>query len=441
MSIPQGNTGSSPQIKSFTRLDPLYRTPSLLVVVIAIAVIVSNAVAMFVLSHFDSLSHLQHHIVESLLLVALLFPALVLLVRRPAELHLARSRRAEEELAAERNKFRGMLDAMPSGASIINKFYQVEYVNMVLMRIFGAVDGRRCHEYFHGLPDVCPDCKLAEILGGESVHWESRCPGTGRIYEKFETPLPDSDGTIEKLTIVRDITARKEVENELRTSRQRLRSLSVHQQQVREEERTSISREIHDELGQVLATVQLGVSSLAEEYPDHWHLTKKVTGMEQMLCGAISTIRRISTQLRPAILDELGLAEAVEWQVTEFRTRTGIACSPDILLQETNFDREVATAVFRICQEALTNVMRHSGATRVSVSLEERNHRIVLIVTDNGCGIPPEPLRNSQSLGITGMRERAYAVGGRVRICRSLQQQGTIVLAHIPLALREKSYD
>jgi signal transduction histidine kinase len=98
----------------------------------------------------------------------------------------------------------------------------------------------------------------------------------------------------------------------------------------------------------------------------------------------------------------------------------------------TNFNREVATAVFRICQEALTNVIRHSGATRVAVSLEERNGRIVFIIADNGCGIPPEALRENRSLGITGMRERAYSVGGRVRLCRS-SRQSTIVIAHIPL--------
>lgn len=432
MPSPKENASPTSAMRSLKRIDRLYYSPVLIVAAVVLCAFGSEYFVMVVLSHFSLLNHPIHHFLDSLMLVALLFPALVILVFRPINLHVAQRRRAEEELAAERNKLREILDAMPAGVCIVSRSYQIEYANTSLQKDFGPVEGRTCHDYFQGSPHSCPDCRIDEVLAGRSSSRECRAEKTGKIYEVFETPLRNADGTVSKLDIAHDITARKAAEDELRASRERLRSLSVHLQRAREEERTAISREIHDELGQVLATVQLGVSSLAEEYLDHHHLTGKIAGMETLLTGAIRTVQKISTRLRPAILDELGLAEAIDWQAAEFRTRTGIACAPEILLLETNFSRDVATAVFRIFQEALTNVMRHAGATAVEVALEERNGRIVLIVADNGRGTAPEQMRDGSSLGITGMRERAYALGGRVRICRSLQG-GTAVIAHIPL--------
>ncbi|WP_306533773.1 ATP-binding protein [Geobacter sp.] len=417
---------------SSNHLERLYCSPVLLIAAVAVSVFVSEVVVMVVLSHFGLLDHPIHHILDSLMLVALLFPALILLVFRPVNLHLAQRRRAEKELAAERNKLTHILNAIPAGVCIVSQNRKIEYANSALTEEFGPVAGRTCFEYFHGRPDACPDCQLDEVCAGKSYTWEWLSEKTGKTYEIFDTPLHNTDGITARLSLVRNITARKQAADELRASRERLRSLSGHLQRAREEERTAVSREIHDELGQVLATVQLGVSSLAEEYRDHQHLVKKITDMELLIAGAISTVQRISTQLRPSILDELGLAEAIEWQAREFEKRTGIGCSHDILLLETNFSRDLATAVFRIFQEALTNVIRHSGATRVRVSLEERNDRLVLIVTDNGRGITAEQVRDNGSLGITGMRERAFALGGRVRICRSLQA-GTVVIVHIPI--------
>ncbi len=404
-----------------------------LIAAVAISVFASEVVVMVAVQHLDLRAHPHHHILVALLLLALLFPALILLVFRPLTLQLARRRRAEEELAAERNKLKQILDAIPAGVCIINQNHGFEYVNSTLTKEFGPVRGRFCYEYFHGQPGVCPDCKLEDILEGLSTSREWLSVDTGKTFELLDTPLRNSDGSTVRLVLVRDITARKQAADELRASRKRLRSLSDHLQKAREEERTAISREIHDELGQVLATVQLGVSSLADEYRDHRRLVEKTAGMAELLRNAIKTVQKISSQLRPSILDELGLADAIEWQASEFAKLTSIRCDSNILLSETNIDKDLATAVFRICQEALTNVMRHSGATSVMVSLEERNGRLVLMVADNGRGITAAKVRDNGSLGITGMRERAYALGGRVRICR-FQQWGTVVIAHIPVA-------
>lgn len=415
---------------SVQSLNRLYHCPALLLITVAASIFLAEAAVMKALSFFTWLSNPILFLADSLLLTALLLPPLIILVFRPIDLHLAQRRRVEEELAAERNKLKDILDTMPAGVCIINSSLKLEYANSSLLREFGPAGDRSCQDYFPGWPVSLAECCREAASLDRSCIKEWRCE-SGTVYEIFETPLKNADGTFSTLHMVHDITQRKSAENELRASRERLRSLSNHLQQGREEERKAISREIHDELGQVLATVQLGVSSLAEEYRDHRHLAARIAGMEKLLGSAIRTIQRIATRLRPSILDDLGLAEAIRWHTAEFRARTGIACTVDILLTST-IPCEVATEVFRIFQEALTNVMRHAAASRVDASLEERKGRLVLIIADDGRGITPDQLRDGGSLGITGMRERAYALGGRFRICRT-QQRATVVIARLPL--------
>jgi len=208
--------------------------------------------------------------------------------------------------------------------------------------------------------------------------------------------------------------------------------LSARLQQARDEERSAIGREFHDELGQVLAAVQMGVTALAEEYRDHAHLTRKIDELERLLAGAIHTVQRISAQLWPGILNVLGLGEAVEWQVREFQNRSGIPCHCIVQVDETRIDRDTALAVYRIFQECLTNIYRHADASNVTIVLREKADHLVLIARDDGTGITPEQIRDIRSMGILGMRERATVLGGRVRLFRS-RPRGTIVAARLPL--------
>lgn len=423
--------GFSSSPKPNSHFDRLYNSPALLLAVIVLITFVTETLVMCTLGHFGLLDTPLHHFSDSLLLVIILFPVLLLLVFRPVKLHLAQRQQFEDALTAERNKLRSILDTMPAGVCIVNQDYRIAYANSALEQEFGPVQGRACFAYFHGRVKICPDCRLRQIPAGQSATWEWYAESTGRTYEIFDTPLRNVDGSIARLSLVRNITARKQADIELRTSREQLRSLSDHLQRTREEERAAVSREIHDELGQVLAAVQLGVSSLPEDYLDHQLLIARIAGVEQLVAGAITTVQKLSARLRPAMLDQLGLVEAIESQVAEFKQRSGIDCSHDLLLQGTEVGGEVATALFRICQEALTNVLRHSGATRVTVTLEEKNQRIVLMVRDNGCGVTPEQVFGSCSLGLIGMRERAFMLGGRVKIRRG-RQGGTLVLAHMP---------
>ena len=230
---------------------------------------------------------------------------------------------------------------------------------------------------------------------------------------------------------------RRRAEAQLRESHERLRLLSVYLQSVREEERTRISREVHDELGQALTSCKLDVSWIASRLPrDLSPVLERAKALSAHIDSTIRMVRRISTELRPGVLDHLGLGAALEWQANEFQNRTGIRCDVRTNLRETMLDQDLSTTFFRIFQETLTNVIRHAGATQVAVTLKQLAGEIILLVTDNGRGITSVEISNSSSMGLLGMRERAALLGGRFEISRLPRGQGTRVTVSIPLPRR-----
>lgn len=237
--------------------------------------------------------------------------------------------------------------------------------------------------------------------------------------------------------LTQEIEGRNRLEATLFDSEAKLRNLSAYLQHVREEERKAIAREIHDELGQLLAAIQLGVSLLPSEYSDHDNLIVKTDELGLLIVDGIKTVQRISAQLRPAMLDILGLSAALEWQSQEFRKQTDIDCDIDVLLLNDAVQPNVATALFRIFQESLTNIRRHSQATKVDASLYELGQSYCLRVYDNGRGITSEELSSMQSLGLIGIRERVFILGGRIRIIGA-PDRGTAVLVRVPVSPKEK---
>jgi signal transduction histidine kinase len=226
---------------------------------------------------------------------------------------------------------------------------------------------------------------------------------------------------------------RERAEEQLRESHKQLRALSVYLQHVREEERTRIAREVHDELGQALTSCKLDVSWLAHHLSrGQKELREKAKGLSAHIDSTIQTVRRISTDLRPGILDHLGLVAALEWQANEFQLRTGIRCEVSTRLNESQLDPELTTAFFRIFQETLTNVIRHAAATRVKVQLKEEASRIILEVRDNGRGIGRDEISDPRSMGLLGMRERAALLGGDFSIRRLSAGKGTRARVAIP---------
>jgi two-component system sensor histidine kinase UhpB len=239
--------------------------------------------------------------------------------------------------------------------------------------------------------------------------------------------------------ILVDITEQKRTEKELKSSRQQLRDLAAHMEMVREEERTWISREIHDELGQSLTGLKMELAWLDRKISDPTYpasarsLAEKIGGMKRTVELTIHSVRSIATQLRPGILDNLGLVAAIEWQASDFQKRTGIECEFLSLPVELVLDEKLSSAIFRIFQEVLTNVARHAKATHVTTSIREETGTLVLEVRDNGRGITDEEAHNAKSLGLLGMRERVDLFGGQFSI-RGVGGEGTTVIVRVPIA-------
>jgi signal transduction histidine kinase len=214
---------------------------------------------------------------------------------------------------------------------------------------------------------------------------------------------------------------------------EQLRNLATHVESVREQERTRIAREMHDELGQALTGIKFDVAWINARLSDAQSpLAGRLAAMSESLDNTIHAVRKISTRLRPDILDKLGLSAAIEWQLQEFRQRTGINYRFDSYPIDIRLKEQPSTALFRILQEALTNVARHSQASRVTVVLERLDHEVSLRIDDNGVGIDEENIFDGQSLGLLGMRERAASLGGNITIQRN-DEQGTTVTAHLPI--------
>jgi len=230
-----------------------------------------------------------------------------------------------------------------------------------------------------------------------------------------------------------DITERQRVEEELQISQEQLRNLSSYLQSAREQERTSIAREIHDDLGQTITALKMDLSWFGKRLPkDHEPLREKKKSMDKTLNEALESIERIITELRPGVLDDLGLIAAIEWQGGDFQDRTGIRCKFNIDPEEIVLDKERSTAIFRIFQETLINITRHANATRVNISLTEEEDKLVLKVKDDGKGIREEQISDFKSFGLMGIRERAYLFGGKVKI-KGVKGKGTTVTVSIPV--------
>jgi PAS domain S-box-containing protein len=248
------------------------------------------------------------------------------------------------------------------------------------------------------------------------------------------------------IAMATDVTERKQAEEQLRVSREQLRALSARLLSAREEERKSVAREIHDELGQALTGLIIELSWLEDKLaamPDADYalpLTEKVASMLRLADSTVESVRRIASELRPGLLDDFGLVAAIEWHAQEFEQRTEVSCQVSSELDETVLSPAQATALFRIAQEALTNVARHAAATAARVRLFREGEDVVLRVEDNGRGIGAENSSPTGSLGVVGMRERAALLGGSVQITGS-PGEGTVVEARVPFGVRPGEAD
>lgn len=230
-----------------------------------------------------------------------------------------------------------------------------------------------------------------------------------------------------------EIAEHERAEEQLRSSLDQLRALTARLQSVREEERTIISREIHDELGQACTAIKMDLALIGRRLTKRQtQLRAKVDSAVQLVDSTIATLRRIASELRPRTLDDLGLPAALESQAQEFESRTGIRCVVTLPQEPLTLDADTSTAIFRIFQESLTNVARHAQAMRVEARLRQERDRIIFQVVDNGRGFDPEEAKASKSLGLVGMQERALLLHGDLKI-EGVPGAGTTMTLTIPL--------
>src|SRR5712691_814931 len=230
-----------------------------------------------------------------------------------------------------------------------------------------------------------------------------------------------------------EIAERERAEEQFKASLDQLRALAARLQSVREEERTSIAREIHDELGQACTAIKMDLALIGRKTTKRQtHLRAKADSASRLIDDMIVTLRRIASELRPRTLDDLGLTAALESQAQEFEARTGIHCRVALPEEPLTLDDERSTAIFRIFQESLTNVARHAHATRVEARMEKEADQLIFQVHDNGKGFDPEEAKARMSLGLVGMQERALLLNGELKV-EGVPGAGTTLALRIPL--------
>jgi two-component system sensor histidine kinase UhpB len=279
------------------------------------------------------------------------------------------------------------------------------------------------------------DRMMVEMIDGKPVNHEFRVHRPdGEMRWVDVCGQRKADGSGESIRFVGtcvDITERKREEQEKQRAAQRFRALAARLQRIREEERTRAAREIHDELGQAMTAIKLDLARLIRDLPAGQQ--ESFLPILETADQAVDAVRRIARELRPGILDASGLGGAVEWAASEFAARTGIKCDVNLPSDEIQMHPDVTTALFRILQEALTNIARHSEAGEAQVTLADEDDRVVMEIQDDGKGISNEVIAAADSLGILGMRERALLLGGELFI-HGAAAEGTTLRIVLPKA-------
>jgi len=356
-------------------------------------------------------------------------------------------KKVEEALRESEERFRSLFESAPELIHILDKNGTILQINPAVALRSGYTEeemlGRSIYEFFAPASHKIFVRKFPVLMEQDKHRAEVEfvCKdGKIIVTDCSCTVVHDKRGEFAYTVIfLLDITERKRAEDELKHSHEQLRSLTEHLHLAREEERTLVAREIHDELGQALTALKIDVSWIKRNLPKKiYPLHEKIKSITELIDKTIKTTKEISVELRPTMLDDFGLEAALEWYADEFQNRTEITCEIHINLKRLTLDQNRSIVIFRIFQESLTNVARHANATMVKVNIKKDKDNLILRIEDNGKGIAKKQISDSKSFGLIGMRERLILLKGNLKIS-GLKNKGTTIEATVPLERRSVS--
>lgn len=355
-------------------------------------------------------------------------------------------RKAEEATILANMELSQIFNSAPDGMRVIDKAFNVLRANKTFLTLVGldekAVIGKKCYEVFWGHRCDTPQCPLKLVLEtGERVEFDSeksRQDGARIPCIVTATPFHRPDGKlIGIIEDFKDISERKRTELEIIESRQRLRELTSHLRGVREEERNRIQREIHDELGQALTALNMDLYWLRKRLPpDDHEVLDKTRAMSELVGNTVNSVRRICSELRPWLLNDFGLSAAIEWLANDFSKRTAIPCEIKSEPDDVILDEDLSIAIYRITQEALTNITRYAEAAHVRINLLKNPHLFEMSISDDGKGMDLQQQNKSHSFGLIGIQERVHDFDGEVHIDSG--DYGTTIHLAIPLLEKDE---
>ena len=349
---------------------------------------------------------------------------------------------ANLELKRSEEKFRKIVNALPQFVSYVDKELVYRFVNQAYLDNFDLTEheiiGKKLYEIIGAEAYEKAKPHLDKVLSGELVRYNEYFRYSEDYHAYMQgTLIPEfdlKDNVEGYYAVLSDITNLMHNQKLLEDSRNRLRVLSEHQQNMLEKERRYIAREIHDELGQNLTAVNMGLSMMKKQIPrSQRDLYAKIQELTHLTQSTLSKTKKLSSELRPQLIDDMGLVAALEWYLKDFEKRSGVHCIGSLPDENISFPKEVALNVFRIIQEGLTNVYKHANAKSVNINLKVENKYIFLNIVDDGVGISDENINKSNSLGIMGMEERVRLMSGECRVENT--GHGTAINIKIPFEL------
>lgn len=340
------------------------------------------------------------------------------------------------------------LERIPLAYLIIDKNFKIKFFNPEAEKMFGyknsEVKGKDPYDFLipESAKSLVEEKRKRWMLGDLNANGiNENITKDGRIIlvEWYNTPILDREGNLQEvISMGIDVTEKEKSKTELMKSEQKLRALASHLQNIREEERAAIARELHDELGQILTSIKMNLNLMKkqvlmeDESFNKKNFENEIASMGEMIEHSVKRLKKLISELRPEVLENIGLFSALEWLIEQFSFRSGLKINFKHSFNKINLSRDIELNIYRIVQESITNAARHSNATEIEVNIYEKNDYLHISVSDNGSGFNPESLDPLKSIGITGMKERALTFGAELEI-KSKTSSGTTVLLKVPL--------